>query len=175
MTAAPLLARLLDRVAAEAAAEAWDAGYQEARDDWHARGCWRHHTDTRNPHRARAAQLRAAPAEAPAGRTGDSGSEVRGPGWRPICNWDQCPEPGEHRISTGSCLIAPCPTCMLGSRETVGMVCQTCGTDYGYRTAEERLAAVLALHVPYDDPTGQLCEHDEFRWPCGTYIAAGAS
>ena len=25
----------------------------------------------------------------------------------------------------------PCPTCSGPSRETVGMVCQTCGTDYG--------------------------------------------
>ena len=24
-----------------------------------------------------------------------------------------------------------CPTCEMASRETVGMVCQTCGTDYG--------------------------------------------
>lgn len=24
-----------------------------------------------------------------------------------------------------------CPTCMGRSRETVGLVCQTCGTDYG--------------------------------------------
>lgn len=27
----------------------------------------------------------------------------------------------------------PCPACSGPSRETVGMVCQTCGTDYGTR------------------------------------------
>jgi hypothetical protein len=26
-----------------------------------------------------------------------------------------------------------CPTCQMASRETVGMVCQTCGTDYADR------------------------------------------
>jgi hypothetical protein len=26
----------------------------------------------------------------------------------------------------------PCPTCSGTVRETVGMVCQTCGTDYGH-------------------------------------------
>lgn len=25
----------------------------------------------------------------------------------------------------------PCPTCTGGTRETTGLVCQTCGTDYG--------------------------------------------
>jgi hypothetical protein len=27
----------------------------------------------------------------------------------------------------------PCPTCTGTARETVGMVCQDCGTDYGVR------------------------------------------
>lgn len=27
--------------------------------------------------------------------------------------------------------VDPCPTCSGPQRETVGMVCQTCGTDYG--------------------------------------------
>ena len=28
-------------------------------------------------------------------------------------------------------LDVPCPTCSGPIRETVGLVCQTCGTDYG--------------------------------------------
>lgn len=32
---------------------------------------------------------------------------------------------------SGSVVSMPCPTCSGPSRETVGMVCQTCGADYG--------------------------------------------
>lgn len=43
----------------------------------------------------------------------------------------------------------PCPTCSGPSRETVGMVCQTCGTDYGRPeaptlTEAERLTKAIA-------------------------------
>lgn len=34
---------------------------------------------------------------------------------------------------------APCPTCSGPSRETVGMVCQTCGTDYGKADSDGRV------------------------------------
>ena len=49
------------------------------------------------------------------------------------------------RGGTGACGMSvtrlPCPTCSGPSRETVGMVCQTCGTDYG----------------PPDDPVAFVC------------------
>lgn len=37
----------------------------------------------------------------------------------------------------------PCPTCTGPGRQTVGMVCPTCGTDYG-TTAGDELTAQLA-------------------------------
>lgn len=42
----------------------------------------------------------------------------------------------------------PCPTCTGPGRQTVGMVCPTCGTDYG-TTAGDQLTAQLAeaLHA----------------------------
>jgi hypothetical protein len=49
-------------------------------------------------------------------------------------------EPATHRAGidededdpeeTGDVIRLPCPTCSGPVRETVGMVCQTCGTDY---------------------------------------------
>lgn len=42
---------------------------------------------------------------------------------------------------------APCPTCSGPSRETVGMVCQTCGTDYGPPLLIPPLPADSQLHV----------------------------
>jgi hypothetical protein len=33
-------------------------------------------------------------------------------------------------MTDGNVTRLPCPTCSWPSRETVGMVCQTCGTDY---------------------------------------------
>lgn len=30
-----------------------------------------------------------------------------------------------------------CPTCEMGHRETKGLVCQTCGTDYGQRLSDD--------------------------------------
>ena len=52
----------------------------------------------------------------------------------------------------------PCPTCQVNPRETVGMVCQTCGRDYGllsYHLGEpeslesqvERLAAYIVTNI----------------------------
>lgn len=42
----------------------------------------------------------------------------------------------------------PCPTCSGPSRETVGMVCQTCGTDYAPDAwLYPRLPDGIALHV----------------------------
>lgn len=39
--------------------------------------------------------------------------------------WNSC------RMATLRALDVPCPTCSGPIRETVGLVCQTCGTDYG--------------------------------------------
>jgi hypothetical protein len=51
-------------------------------------------------------------------------------------------------------VTAPCPTCSGPIRETVGMVCQTCGTDYGATPAPEscqaiaeRIAAAIAMNI----------------------------
>lgn len=42
----------------------------------------------------------------------------------------------------------PCPTCSGPSRETVGMVCQTCGTDYAPDAWNyPRLPAGVDLHA----------------------------
>jgi len=42
----------------------------------------------------------------------------------------------------------PCPTCSGPSRETVGMVCQTCGTDYAPDSWQfPRLPDGVALHA----------------------------
>lgn len=35
-----------------------------------------------------------------------------------------------------------CPTCMGASRQTVGMVCQTCGRDYGPPQTPNELADI---------------------------------
>lgn len=35
----------------------------------------------------------------------------------------------------------PCPTCTGQTRETTGMVCQTCGTDYGAAPPEDHAQA----------------------------------
>lgn len=37
----------------------------------------------------------------------------------------------EYPCATIRALDGPCPTCRGPIRETVGLVCQTCGTDYG--------------------------------------------
>ena len=51
-----------------------------------------------------------------------------------------------------------CPTCTWPNRETVDMVCQTCGTDYG--EAFGPIAHVI--------PVGDLVEHDaNDECPCG--------
>ncbi|GIM88746.1 hypothetical protein [Paractinoplanes toevensis] len=43
----------------------------------------------------------------------------------------------------------PCPTCSGPSRETTGMVCETCGTSYrnGSSIPYPRLPDPVALHV----------------------------
>lgn len=46
-------------------------------------------------------------------------------GWCTTC-LDSAAEPAARPA-----VDAPCPTCSGPSRETVGMVCQTCGRDYG--------------------------------------------
>ena len=61
----------------------------------------------------------------------------------------------------------PCPTCSGPSRETVGMICQTCGTDYGPAMSDldlDAFNAVLEAH-----PTAwQYCGTD------GTGVIADA-
>jgi len=50
------------------------------------------------------------------------------------CNplpWMTLDEYGGHIEALAASEQEPCPTCSWPSRETVGMVCQTCGTDYG--------------------------------------------
>ena len=44
-----------------------------------------------------------------------------------VC-WECCVE---WPCPTIRALGGPCPTCRGPIRETVGLVCQTCGTDYG--------------------------------------------
>lgn len=44
-----------------------------------------------------------------------------------------------------------CPTCRGPNRETVGLVCPTCGTDYGGPDLDERRDA--AVGAVFDDPT----------------------
>lgn len=58
---------------------------------------------------------------------------------------------------------APCPTCTWPRRDTVGMVCQTCGTDYG-TTAGHDAASTVAhsrSEQPNETPNGQpgACPH----------------
>lgn len=73
----------------------------------------------------------------------DSVEEVRwGP---PLCAHDRCHQREDHPLHTPPAQMHEsseqrseqpagpdgCPTCSQPSRETVGLVCQTCGTDYG--------------------------------------------
>lgn len=50
-----------------------------------------------------------------------------------ICgrDYDVRPEQVRWIVRDLRALAEGCPTCTWPSRETVGMVCQTCGTDYG--------------------------------------------
>lgn len=102
----------------------------------------------------------------------------------------QCHQPA-GRPHTDYCTLAPgavwdgvlpCPTCSGPSRETVGMVCQTCGTDYG----RPNLAAVpehnpsnpgdrvVAGGPRYDPPTGEDGPiHAACGWPEGHHSTTG--
>jgi len=53
-------------------------------------------------------------------------------GSEPECSW--CVRLADILASVDA--PAPCPICQGPSRETVGLVCQTCGRDYG-RTGEQ--------------------------------------
>ena len=44
------------------------------------------------------------------------------------CSCDRCTT---NHLAILRALDVPCPTCSGPIRETVGLVCQTCGTDYG--------------------------------------------
>lgn len=65
-----------------------------------------------------------------------------------ITSWDWTPEHADQILralvaddlpAVAVLPVAPCPTCSGSRRETVGMVCQTCGTDY---VEVERLRAL---------------------------------
>ena len=49
----------------------------------------------------------------------------------------------------------PCPTCTGPTRETVGMVCQTCGTDYN---PKGRLVFVPEGHAFYTFPVPAITD-----------------
>lgn len=55
--------------------------------------------------------------------------------------------------------MAGCPTCTGPTRETVGLVCQTCGRDYGDPapwTGPALDGVDAAESLPDDDPDGDL-------------------
>ena len=57
----------------------------------------------------------------------------------------------------------PCPTCSWPNRETVGMVCQTCGWDYSRGekpNKPEVLVPMDAGDVAHVVPVGDLIKHD---------------
>ena len=65
-----------------------------------------------------------------------------------IASWDRTPEHADQILralvaedlpAAAVLPVAPCPTCSGSRRETVGMVCQSCGTDY---VEVERLRAL---------------------------------
>jgi len=102
-------------------------------------------------------------AEAPAGRTGDSGSEV------------EAPKPTAEHLSTAMQLISRHSTHGAGARvDFAEAIAHALAA-----AAEERLAAVLALHVRDEGPSvrvdGPSCRLDRQPWPCATARAAGAS
>jgi hypothetical protein len=51
----------------------------------------------------------------------------------------------------------PCPTCSGPSRETVGMVCQTCGTDYGAAEPNVLQKAGLAMAGVHGTARHAIC------------------
>lgn len=55
------------------------------------------------------------------------------PAWEDLTETDRNPERTRIRAILAS-ILGECPTCTWPHRETTGMVCQTCGTDYGDRT-----------------------------------------
>lgn len=69
----------------------------------------------------------------------------------------------------------PCPTCSFPIRETVGMVCQTCGTDYGRGGAvtfspspdrgvtTDRAAELLRQHE-WSDADPYKCQAEGCDW-----------
>lgn len=55
---------------------------------------------------------------------------------------------------------SPCPTCSGPSRETVGMVCQTCGTDYALESPNRHRRACAWCDLPAVTTT------EEGWWAC---------
>jgi len=107
-------------------------------------------------------------AEAPAGRTGDSGSEVE------VCKCG-------HGILTHYNVTSYCSV-GWDPPQWPKCICQEyrrAPQPEPQRTAEERLAAVLALHVGEPDCYCRTCVlpggYGREPWPCPTARAAGAS
>lgn len=53
--------------------------------------------------------------------------------------------------------VEPCPTCMGPTRETVGMVCQTCGRDYGPPDEQPATEAAPIVHAFLSDRADNEC------------------
>lgn len=62
-------------------------------------------------------------------------------------------------IGGPAAVAKPCPTCTGSSRETVGMVCQTCGTDYGPPPLSEQIFA-----CPSPDAVRKLWSANASAW-----------
>lgn len=73
-----------------------------------------------------------------------------------VSTWTEPDGTQHHRMAVNGRVLSegpildPCPTCSGPSRETVGLVCQTCGTDYGTAAALDRLTD-QAFHTAGDD------------------------
>jgi hypothetical protein len=83
-------------------------------------------------------------------------------------------EPATHRAGidededdpeeTGDVIRLPCPTCSGPVRETVGMVCQTCGTDYS-TSPPLRIDPSLYRYPPPDVGFGDGTPSAEYEPP----------
>jgi hypothetical protein len=60
----------------------------------------------------------------------------------------------------------PCPTCTGQTRETVGMVCQTCGTDYGPPAPDRHQQTAIREVHQRDKTEPYACDWCGEAWPC---------
>lgn len=70
--------------------------------------------------------------------------------------------------------VEPCPTCSGPTRETVGMVCQTCGTDYGATDEGMPLSVVVDRLREVADELDELLAavHELRRAADGTHVVS---